>query len=340
MKIIESRGNKAAARLPELSQAKPPMLGQALPWWRDPRVIAYGSFAVALVLSFAQPLYALAVHAAGSDLHSHILLVPLISAYVLRLNSRRLPGEYKSSLGFASIPFFAGVAALASALRWAGVTPPLSHNDYLALMAFAFVCLLVAGGFTFLGRRWMAAAAFPFAFLLFMIPLPDRVVDFLEKGSLYASADAANLFFITFQTPVWRDGVFFHLPGIVLEVAQECSGIRSSWVLFITSVLASHLFLISPWRRVVLVAVVVPLAILRNGFRIFVIALLCVHIGPHMVHSLIHRRGGPLFFALSLIPLVLILFWLRRGEVQRSKGRQLASAHEQLSGEMPRRGDL
>jgi len=196
------------------------------------------------------------------------------------------------------------------------MTSPLSHNDYLALLALAFVCLVTAGGFIFLGRRWMAAAAFPLAFLLFMIPLPDRVVDTLEKASLYASADAANAFFVTFGTPVLRDGVFFQLPGIVLEVAQECSGIRSSWVLFITSVLASHLFLASPWRRAVLVAFVVPLAIVRNGFRIFTIALFCVHMGPHMVDSFIHKRGGPIFFALSLIPLFLLLFWLRRGELR------------------------
>jgi len=63
-----------------------------------------------------------------------------------------------------------------------------------------------------------------------------------------------------------------------------------------------------------LVAVVIPLGILRNGFRIFVIGALCVHFGPQMINSPIHRRGGPLFFALSLIPLFLLLWWLRRGD--------------------------
>ena len=111
-----------------------------------------------------------------------------------------------------------------------------------------------------------------------------------------------------------RDGTTLALPGIVLRVAQECSGIRSSWVLFITSVLASHLVLQSPWRRIVLVTLVIPLAIVRNGFRILVIGLLCVHIGPHMIDSIIHHRGGPLFFALSLVPLFLLLSWLRHEE--------------------------
>jgi exosortase/archaeosortase family protein len=57
---------------------------------------------------------------------------------------------------------------------------------------------------------------------------------------------------------------------------------------------------------------------LRNGFRILVIGLLCVNVGPQMIHSVIHRRGGPVFFVLSLIPLLLLLWWLRRGEIRAS----------------------
>ena len=61
-------------------------------------------------------------------------------------------------------------------------------------------------------------------------------------------------------------------------------------------------------------AFVIPLGILRNGFRILVIGLLCVHVGPHMIDSPIHHRGGPIFFALSLVPLFLLVWWLRRQE--------------------------
>src|SRR5919106_3903097 len=149
-----------------------------------------------------------------------------------------------------------------------------------------------------------------------MIPMRDAMADALAQVSATASAEMANFLFNVSGMPFLRAGQVFQLPNITLEVAQECSGIRSSVVLFITSVLAANMFLKTPWRRFVLVAFVIPLGILRNGFRILVIALLCVNIGPQMIHSLIHRRGGPLFFALSLIPLLLVLWWLRRGEVQ------------------------
>jgi len=149
-----------------------------------------------------------------------------------------------------------------------------------------------------------------------MVPMPDAMADALETASKYASAEVANVLFHLSGTPILRAGLVFQLPNITIEVAQECSGIRSSWVLLMTSILAANLFLKTPWKRIVLVAFIIPLAILRNGFRILVIGLLCVNIGPQMIHSVIHRRGGPVFFALSLIPLFVLLWWLRKGETR------------------------
>jgi exosortase C (VPDSG-CTERM-specific) len=268
-----------------------------------------------LILLFARPLTNLAVYAFSKDLHSHILLVPFITGYLLHIQRASLPAPGQRSISGTALFTGTGLAALAGTIAWRG---SLSVNDHLALMALAFVSFVAAGGFLFLGPRWMAAAAFPVAFLVFIVPMPDAAARWLENASALASAEAAAMYFGLAGTPLVRSGTIFELPGIVLQVAQECSGIRSSWVLFITSVLASHLFLKSPWRRLVLVAFVIPLGILRNGFRVFVIGMLCVHVGPHMIDSVIHHRGGPLFFALSLVPLFLLLWWLRRGERRRA----------------------
>jgi exosortase C (VPDSG-CTERM-specific) len=282
---------------------------------RRPVRFIFGLGALAgLLLVFLRPLTSLAVCAAGSEIHSHILLVPFISAYLIYIRRKQMPADYGTSPGFASVALLVGLAALF--VGWGGVSVRLhlSQNDTLSVLALSFFCFVVAFGFFFLGRKWMAASAFPVAFLIFLVPLPDGVVDWLETASKLASAEAAYLFFRLSGTPVLRDGTIFQLPGMVVEVAQECSGIRSSLVLFITGLLASNLLLKSPWRRAVLVAAVIPLGIVRNGIRILVVSLLCVHVGPHMIHSDIHRRGGPVFFAFSLIPLFILLWWLRRGE--------------------------
>ncbi len=269
-----------------------------------------------LMAAFARPLLALVNYAAGSELYSYILLVPFVSAYLLYLRRDQLPKNYGIDLPLAIVTLTAGLGVLVLIYWLDFVRQRPSDNDRLALLSLSFLCFLAAGGFFFFGRGWMRAAAFPLAYLIFMVPMPDAMADALETASKYASAEVANLFFHLSGTPFLRAGVIFQLPNITIEVAQECSGIRSSWVLLMTSILAANLFLKTPWRRFALVAFVIPLAILRNGFRILVIGLLCVNVGPQMIHSLIHRRGGPLFFMLSLIPLFLLLWWLRNGDVR------------------------
>jgi len=271
-------------------------------------------FAVALVAAFGRPLLTLTSYASRSQLHSYTLLVPFVSAYLLYIRRDRLPKNYVTDLPLAVVSLVGGllVFVFTYSMDLTGRMP--SIGDRITLLAVSFLCCLAAGGFFFFGRTWMRAAAFPLAYLIFMVPMPDAMADALEQASATASAEMANLLFNLSGMPFLREGPIFQLPNITLEVAQECSGIRSSVVLFITSILAANLFLKTTWRRVALVAIVIPLGILRNGFRILVIGLLCVHVGPQMIHSLIHRRGGPLFFVLSLVPLLLFLWLLRRGD--------------------------
>lgn len=255
-------------------------------------------------------------HAARSDLHSHILLVPFIAGYLLYLQRGQPRAPLSTSIFGTAVLGLMGLAALSTVIGWRG---GLSLNDNLALVILAFVCFVAAGGFLFLGSKCMAACVFPVVFLIFMVPMPDAAVDWLEKASALASAEAASYYFRLLGIPVFRQGMVFELPTIALQVAQECSGIRSSLALFITSLVASHIFLKTRWRKAALVAFVIPLGILRNGFRILVIGMLCVRVGPHMINSSIHHRGGPIFFALSLVPFTLMLWWLRHQEAAASR---------------------
>jgi exosortase C (VPDSG-CTERM-specific) len=274
------------------------------------RIVFAAVWLIALTLLFSGALTKLVLHVAQSDLHSYALLVPFVTAYLLYLKPPHTT-RFRTSSGAAALLLGLGILMLAAQ---AVLGTRISTNDSVGLTAAAYLSLAAAGVFLFLGSDWVAGAAFPIAFALFVIPLPDAVVNGLEKTSVLASAEVAAWMFEATGTPLLRDGVIFALPGIVIQVAQECSGIRSSWVLFITSVVASHLFLKGRWNRLVLIAFIFPLAIVRNAFRILVIGLLCVHVGPHMIDSPIHHQGGPIFFALSLVPLFVVMFLLHRRE--------------------------
>ncbi|AMY12957.1 exosortase C, VPDSG-CTERM-specific [Luteitalea pratensis] len=296
-------GRRDGASSVESGRARPIILS-------DIRLIPY---LVVLTIAFIWPLARLMTYVAASNLHSYVLLVPGIAAYLLYERATLLPKPGRPAAPATFILAFVGAMALAASLVWRS---RLSLNDYLGLIALAYVAFVAVGGFWFRGSRWMRAAAFPFAFLLFLVPLPDTTVDAIEKGSQFASAEAAAGFYHLAGTPLVRQGLRFELPNITLVVAQECSGIRSSLVLFITSIIAANVFLSSTWRRLALVLFVIPLGIIRNGFRVWVLGELCIRVGTHILDSALHHRGGPIFFALSLGPFFLVLWWLRRGERQ------------------------
>jgi exosortase C (VPDSG-CTERM-specific) len=285
-------------------------------WWSDRRVLGFAGFCLLLTLAFFSPLQALVRHALKEEMHSHILLIPFVSLYLAWQSAGSLPAERRTSVvgGVILLVLALGVFLLP---QMGGLT--LSANDNLSRLAACYALLIGSGGFLFLGNPMMRALAFPFAFLVFLIPLPDAAFMGLENLLMRASAHVAHWFFLLSGTPIFRNGQVIELPGMTLRVAPECSGIRSSFVLFITSLIASYLLLKSRWHRAILVAAVIPLGIFRNALRVLVIGLLCVHRGPHMIDSWIHHKGGPVFFAISLLPLFLMVWWFQRREARAAR---------------------
>jgi len=158
------------------------------------------------------------------------------------------------------------------------------------------------------------AAMFPLAFLVFMVPMPAIAIDaatrFLKVGSTEL---VAGLFTLT-GTPNFRQGFVFTLPEFVIEIADECSGIRSSIALLLTSLLVGHAFLRSPWGRLALVVVILPIALFKNAVRIVALSLLAIHVNPSFLTGQLHHEGGILFFLMALGLLLPIFLLVRRFE--------------------------
>jgi len=279
------------------------------------RTFLFLAFIAGSVILYVTPLVSLFRFAWGDDTFSYIPLVPLVSAYFLYEYRKEVfsLGDRWHLAGAAPIAF----AILLYALG-AGQGGRLTQPDYFSLMALSFVSLLAGGLGLFYGVGAWKAAAFPIVFLLFMAPIPsvllDRIIAFLQAWS----ADVSYTFFQLTGVPVYRDGFHFHLPGISVEVAKECSGIRSSISLFLVSLLAGHLMLRENWRKGVLTLSIVPITIVKNAVRIVTLTLLAAYVDPRILGSVAHRRGGYPIFLLALVLFGCVLWLLRRGEKKRS----------------------
>ncbi|WP_414662618.1 archaeosortase/exosortase family protein [Horticoccus sp. 23ND18S-11] len=255
--------------------------------------------------------------ALGSDLYSYTILVPAISAY-FAYSGKSSAGAGSGPKGAAWLLLAFGAALGIAYLILLNRSGDVIPQDRVSLGVLAFVSAL--GGAIWLNATLAERSRllFPLSFLIFMAPMTLGIEQRLETLLQHGSATPAYWLLRLVGTPVFRDDLIFQLPGMTLRIAPECSGIRSTLVLFLTSIVAAKLFLRSPWRRAVLVAFVLPLALIRNGFRVFVIGELCIHVGPHMIDSPIHHQGGPIFFALSLIPFGALAYILLRSDRKRS----------------------
>jgi len=268
-----------------------------------------------LVSAFGRPLYELFSYSLHSTLYSHIPIIPLISFYLFWLKKSEVRAQIGRGSRWTSLGFALGGAGVL-AFYWIAVaqTVTLAKEDAFFLLTASFLLFFVAICGWFFGGGVLRAAAFPLSFLAFMLPFPTIVNHGIETFLQHGSAWVALGFFKISGMPVFNESLVFQLPGFSMRVAPECSGIHSTLALFITSMVAGRLFLRTKWKHAVLALFVIPLALVRNGFRVFVIGQLCVRISPDMIHSYIHRQGGPIFFALSLIPFTIVLWILIRSE--------------------------
>ena len=292
-----------------------PAPGASDPLWPGP-ALRFFAWAAVLTACFAGPLIHLTRYAMQDEFFSYIPLIPFISGYLIWIGRRGAPQRASRSWTGALIFLTAAATLLGVYYGVYNAGKDLEQTERLAFLTTAYLALVVSGAFFLLGTPCMRYLAFPAAFLAFMIPpapmILDPVTDFMQTTSAWM----AHAFLVVAGTPHTKTGLDIALSDIILNVAPECSGMHSTMVLLITSLLAGYLFLRSRWNRLWLALFVVPLAIVRNGFRIFVISELCVHIGAHMINSPIHHKGGPIFFTLSLVPFFLLLAGLRKWEMR------------------------
>ena len=268
-------------------------------------------FSALFMSAFFRPLGALVQMSMRSDTFSYIPFIPIISAYLM-YSDRQMIFSHKGSYSPAGL-YLIGIGTML--LVFGSISEArLIRQNHLTLMAVTMVLIWIGGFALCYGTRSLRSASFPLLFLFFMVPIPgvvlEKIVLFLQTGS----TEAAYGFLQAAGVPVTRDGFVFHLVTSDIEVAKECSGIRSSLSLVITGTLAAVLFLRTGWARSLLMLSLVPIAIIKNGFRIASLSILGVYVDERILDSDLHRKGGIVFFVLALVLVWMVIVLLRKGE--------------------------
>lgn len=257
---------------------------------------------------YRQSIWSLVDLAFRDDTVSYVLVVPAICGYLAYIGRERLSARKFEPL--LSIPLLL-LALLTSVSSGSG---SMSSSSRLSLLVLSLVFFLEAGFVALLGRKLTRESWFTLGFLFFTVPLPQSITSRLTQTLQSASAAVVELLFNASGVPVLRQGLVFHLSRVNIEIAQECSGVRSSLALLLLAVLISHFAFGRFWKKAAFLAAGLLMMVLKNGVRIVTLTLLANYVNPEFLYGRLHHEGGVVFFLFGLLLLLPVYILLRRGE--------------------------
>jgi len=275
------------------------------------RAFALAGFSAGLLALNAGTLRALIELSFANPTASHLVIVPFVSAVLIW---RERDAIFSSPVS-DTVPALA-LAAAGGALMRVGYSLRTAdrQGDALSASVAALVLLWFAGFMLAYGRKAFRAGLFPLLFMVLVIPIPPAALDAATQALKAGSAETVAMLFAATGTPFNRDGFTFSLPNVVIIIADECSGIRSSIGLLLTSLLMGHLFLRTAWKKALLAGVMFPLAIVKNAIRIVTLVLLSIHVNPDFLTGQLHSEGGIVFYVLTLVIAAPLFTVLQRSE--------------------------
>jgi exosortase A len=279
-----------ALALPETHRSR----WQALPVaWRG-AVIRLAIAAALMLALFARDWSAMADQWWNTATYNHILLVPLILAWMVWQRRAELAKLMPESW-WPGLVAFGGAAFI-----W--LLGAVSGLDFARQAGLVAMCAAVVP--LMAGPRVLAALFFPLFYMVFLIPAGQELVTILQ--TLTAHITIALVRLSGMRAVI--DGVFIATPEGLFEVAEACSGIKFLVAMIAFGALMANVCFVSWWRRVALIAVCIVVPILANGVRAWGTIYAAQLFGIQAAAGFDHIVYGWFFFAFVIL-VVIALAW-------------------------------
>jgi exosortase len=225
----------------------------------------------------------------------HTVFMPFVVAYLVReqLKLDSDPAPRASALGFVFLVPALVLLTLDTAIK----TQMMS--------AIALVIALPGLSLLLLGARRTRELAFPLAIAIFVIPIPTGMLTPIYSVLRPIAAIGASWVVPLFGVPIARVGTALAVPGLTVEVADNCGGWSTLQAAVISALVLAH-FSRSRGRRLALLLGAVPLAISCNIVRVSALVLLSKHYGVGLLETKLHPASGVVLFGIVIAALAAI----------------------------------
>jgi exosortase len=174
--------------------------------------------------------------------------------------------------------------------------------DFVTVEAAGLFAVVIASLYGYFGFAPLLRNWFPILYLGFSVPPPGWALDGITGPLKQFVSHASTATLAAFGIPVQREGVTIYVAQYQLLVEDACSGMNSLIGLIAVSLLYIYLMRRTTVRyALVLMALVIPIAILVNIARIMILILLTYFYGDHVAQGYLHQTAGIVLFALDLV---------------------------------------
>jgi exosortase len=280
--------------------ATPGARSQPLPW----AGAAFAAFArtpifwigvAALVLpTFIQ----IAIQDWGTDQAAH---APIVLATAMWLFAR--DGGKARELA-STPPAWLGALAI---LPWLLLYVAARITGLLEIRGIAIYGALIGILYALGGPRVLKSLWFPLLYCLFLIPIPDSVVDVLTQPVKLLISQAAVATLAALDYPVASSGVSIYIGQFELLIAAACAGLNSLISLTAIGIFYAYLQHRASWTyTAALAAVIFPIAVFANFIRVLTLVLVTYHFGEATAQDFLHEAAGLFMFAVALLAIFAI----------------------------------
>ena len=209
-----------------------------------------------------------------------------------------LSGRFNTHASVASIIGFffliLGILFYALSLLW----------DIRVLGALSLLMVLPAITCIVYGIQTVKALFFPLGFLVFMIPLPfiPDLAYRLQEISIHSSTWLLDMLTL----PITSSGSDIYLRDATFTIGLPCSGINTLVALLALAAVYVYILKGSFYKRIGIVILAFPIAIVANILRITTIILVAYYINIEPATGWYHDLSSLIFFIIAFLALVFV----------------------------------
>jgi len=240
--------------------------------------------------------------------YSHGMLIPPIALFLM----------WREREWLARTPFQGSWTGLLIVILGLAMWLVGEMATILTFTQYAFLVVLYGLVVALAGWKVFRKLSMPLLILIFMIPLPAFFSNTLSLQLQLLSSAIGVWMIRLFGISVFLEGNVIDLGTMQLQVAEACNGLRYLFPLMTLAFILAYLFKAPLWKRIVLFAASVPIAILMNSFRIGAIGITVEYWGRQMAEGLLHDFEGWVVFMLSTAALLGVAMLLVRISAQKT----------------------